>query len=54
MLRTARQWSGAEIARRIRFTDVASKDDHIERATIADIFLDTVEVSAKKHIHISD
>ncbi|KAI5124687.1 hypothetical protein M0805_004295 [Coniferiporia weirii] len=46
LLRTARQWAGSEIAARVRFTDVARKDDHVERAAIADIFLDTVECNA--------
>lgn len=30
---------------RIRFTEVAPKVEHIKRACVADIFLDTVEVS---------
>ena len=42
--RTARQWAGPEIAQRIRFTDVVSKEEHIERCGLADIFLDTLEV----------
>lgn len=30
---------------RIRFTEVAPKLEHIKRACVADMFLDTVEVS---------
>ena len=45
-MRTARQWAGEEIAQRIRFTDIVRKEEHIERCGLADIFLDTVEVSA--------
>ena len=44
LLRTASLWAGPGIASRVRFTDVAKKDEHIERARVADIFLDTVEV----------
>ncbi|OCB91876.1 TPR-like protein [Sanghuangporus baumii] len=46
LLRTASQWAGPEIASRVRLTDVAVKDEHIERARVADIFLDTVECNA--------
>lgn len=42
--RTAKQWSNEDVASRIHFTDVAAKSDHIERARVADIFLDTLEV----------
>ena len=44
-MRTAELWEGGEIKSRIRFTEVAPKREHIERACVADIFLDTVEVS---------
>jgi len=43
--RTAKIWAGEEIASRIHFTDVASKDDHIHRCRVADLFLDTIEAS---------
>lgn len=45
LTRTARQWAGQEIAQRIRFTNTVRKEQHIERCALADIFLDTVEVS---------
>lgn len=44
LMRTARLWAGDEVAARIRFTDVARKDDHVHRGRVADLFLDTVEV----------
>ena len=43
---TARQWVGAEVASRIVFTDVAPKSQHIARARICDLFLDTPECNA--------
>ncbi|KAL5495255.1 hypothetical protein ACEPAI_718 [Sanghuangporus weigelae] len=46
LLRTASQWAGPEIASRVHLTDVVLKDEHIERARVADIFLDTVECNA--------
>ncbi|KAI0689614.1 TPR-like protein [Cytidiella melzeri] len=46
LMRTAKLWAGEEVASRIRFTDVARKDDHVARARVADLFLDTVECSA--------
>lgn len=42
---TARQWAGEEVASRVVFTDVANKNEHIHRGRIADLFLDTTEVS---------
>lgn len=42
--RTAVMWAGAEIAARLRFTDVAQKDVHVHRGRVADLFLDTIEV----------
>lgn len=45
LLRSARMWAGDEISSRIRFTDVAAKEQHIQRGRIADLFLDTVEVT---------
>lgn len=44
-MRTAKQWGGDEIASRVRFSEVAKKEEHIIRCRVADIFLDTVEVS---------
>lgn len=44
-MRTAKLWAGNEVASRIRFTDVAKKDEHVYRARVADLFLDTLEVS---------
>ena len=44
-MRTAMQWGGDEVASRIRFSEVAQKEEHIIRCRVADIFLDTVEVS---------
>ncbi|KAG6004914.1 hypothetical protein E4U21_000641 [Claviceps maximensis] len=43
---TARQWAGPEVASRIIFTDVAPKDQHISRACVCDLFLDTPECNA--------
>ena len=45
-MRAAKQWAGDEIASRIRFTDVARKEVHVQRGRVADLFLDTVEVRA--------
>ncbi|KZW02187.1 hypothetical protein EXIGLDRAFT_665525 [Exidia glandulosa HHB12029] len=46
LLRSARQWAGDAITSRIRFTDVAAKEQHIQRGRVADLFLDTVECNA--------
>ncbi|QRV90973.1 glycosyltransferase family 41 protein [Ceratobasidium sp. AG-Ba] len=46
ILRCAQQWAGPEVASRIRFTDVASKEAHIQRCRVADLFLDTIECNA--------
>ena len=39
-------WVGAEVASRLVFTDVAPKHQHISRARICDLFLDTPECNA--------
>lgn len=39
-------WVGSEVASRIIFTDVAPKHQHIARARICDLFLDTPECNA--------
>lgn len=44
---TAAQWAGQEVADRVVFTDVANKNEHVQRGRIADLFLDTTEVSGK-------
>ncbi|KAI0407541.1 glycosyl transferase family 41-domain-containing protein [Xylaria palmicola] len=44
--RTAKAWAGEEVANRIIFTDVAPKLQHISRARVCDIFLDTPECNA--------
>ncbi|TQW11185.1 UDP-N-acetylglucosaminyltransferase [Cordyceps javanica] len=44
--RTAEQWAGPEVASRLIFTDVAQKSQHISRARICDLFLDTPECNA--------
>lgn len=44
--RTAEKWAGPELASRIRFTDVAPKQQHISRARVCDLFLDTPECNA--------
>lgn len=44
--RTARLWASEEVASRIIFTDVAPKHQHISRARICDLFLDTPECNA--------
>lgn len=46
MLRTARDWASPEVANRLRFTDVAEKEEHIRRSFAADLFLDTTECNA--------
>lgn len=43
---TAIRWAGAEVASRILFTDVAPKHQHISRARVCDLFLDTPECNA--------
>ncbi|KAK3940701.1 putative UDP-N-acetylglucosamine--peptide N-acetylglucosaminyltransferase SEC [Diplogelasinospora grovesii] len=44
--RTAKLWAGESIANRIIFTDVAPKQQHIARARVCDLFLDTPECNA--------
>lgn len=39
-------WAGEETASRIVFTDVAPKHQHISRARVCDLFLDTPECNA--------
>ncbi|TWU74730.1 hypothetical protein ED733_005495 [Metarhizium rileyi] len=43
---TAKAWAGAEVTKRIIFTDVAPKSQHISRARVCDLFLDTPECNA--------
>ena len=43
---TAFRWVGSEAASRIVFTDVAPKHEHITRAAVCDMFLDTPECNA--------
>ena len=43
---TALLWAGDEVASRIIFTDVAPKHQHISRARVCDLFLDTPECNA--------
>ncbi|KAH0538772.1 hypothetical protein FGG08_004660 [Glutinoglossum americanum] len=43
---TAELWAGSEVAKRIYFTDVAPKHQHISRARVCDLFLDTPECNA--------
>lgn len=43
---TAVAWAGEEVASRILFTDVAPKAQHISRARVCDLFLDTPECNA--------
>ncbi|KAK5995824.1 putative UDP-N-acetylglucosamine--peptide N-acetylglucosaminyltransferase SEC [Cladobotryum mycophilum] len=43
---TAELWAGAEVASRLIFTDVAPKSQHISRARVCDLFLDTPECNA--------
>ena len=40
------RWVGNEVASRIVFTDVAPKHQHISRARVCDLFLDTPECNA--------
>jgi len=44
--RTAKAWAGENVASRIIFTDVAPKAQHISRARVCDLFLDTPECNA--------
>ncbi|TVY48527.1 putative UDP-N-acetylglucosamine--peptide N-acetylglucosaminyltransferase [Lachnellula occidentalis] len=44
--RTAQEWAGDSVASRIWFTDVAPKHQHISRARVCDLFLDTPECNA--------
>ncbi|ESU07281.1 hypothetical protein FGSG_01916 [Fusarium graminearum PH-1] len=44
--RTAKEWAGEEVASRLLFTDVAPKSQHISRARVCDLFLDTPECNA--------
>ncbi|KAK4169168.1 glycosyl transferase family 41-domain-containing protein [Cladorrhinum sp. PSN259] len=44
--RTAREWVGEDVASRLIFTDVAPKQQHISRARVCDLFLDTPECNA--------
>jgi predicted O-linked N-acetylglucosamine transferase (SPINDLY family) len=44
--RTAKKWAGEEVASRLLFTDVAPKSQHITRARVCDLFLDTPECNA--------
>ncbi|KAI2464002.1 glycosyltransferase family 41 protein [Annulohypoxylon bovei var. microspora] len=44
--KTAKVWAGEDVARRIIFTDVAPKQQHISRARVCDLFLDTPECNA--------
>ena len=44
--RTAKAWAGEGVASRIVFTDVAPKQQHISRARVCDLFLDTPECNA--------
>ena len=43
---TATLWAGPEVANRVIFTDVAQKSQHIARARVCDLFLDTPECNA--------
>ncbi|KAJ4406584.1 hypothetical protein N0V91_004527 [Didymella pomorum] len=43
---TALMWAGPEVANRVIFTDVAQKSQHISRARVCDLFLDTPECNA--------
>lgn len=43
---TALMWAGPEVASRVLFTDVAQKHQHIARARVCDLFLDTPECNA--------
>ncbi|KAK4228239.1 glycosyl transferase family 41-domain-containing protein [Podospora fimiseda] len=44
--RTAKEWSSEAVASRLLFTDVAPKQQHISRARVCDLFLDTPECNA--------
>jgi predicted O-linked N-acetylglucosamine transferase (SPINDLY family) len=44
--RAAEAWAGTEVASRLIFTDVAPKNQHISRARVCDLFLDTPECNA--------
>lgn len=46
MKKTAQDWAGESVASRIWFTDVAPKHQHISRARVCDLFLDTPECNA--------
>ncbi|KAI9864970.1 MAG: hypothetical protein M1824_004068 [Vezdaea acicularis] len=46
LLATARLWAGPDVASRILFTEVAAKAQHISRARVCDLFLDTPECNA--------
>ncbi len=43
---TAELWAGPEVASRVIFSDVAPKQQHISRARVCDLFLDTPECNA--------
>ena len=43
---TAQLWAGPDVASRVLFTDVAPKHQHIARARVCDLFLDTPECNA--------
>jgi len=43
---TAARWATEEVCKRIYFTDVAPKQQHISRARVCDLFLDTPECNA--------
>jgi protein O-GlcNAc transferase len=43
--RSARIWGGSDVEERLRFTDVVTKDEHLRRCAVPDLFLDTVCVS---------
>ena len=43
---TAVAWAGEETASRLIFTDVAPKNEHISRAKVLDLFVDTPECNA--------
>jgi len=45
-MRTAQLWAGPDVASRVMFTDVSPKDEHLRRARVADLVLDTVECNA--------
>ena len=43
---TAAAWASQDVAKRLVFTDVAPKHQHIARARVCDLFLDTPECNA--------